>query len=64
NRLKPPALQQPAKDKPPGRGINDTPVCMNWDTVIRSFQVLSRELIIPLVLKRASKEQGDKRSSG
>jgi hypothetical protein len=51
-RLRPPALQQREKNKPPGRGINDTPVCMNWDTVIRSFQVLSRELIIPLVRKR------------
>jgi hypothetical protein len=56
-RLRPPALQQRRKNKPPGRGINDTPVCMNWDTVIRSFQVLSRELIIPLVRKRASQEQ-------
>jgi hypothetical protein len=49
NRLRPPALQERRKDNPLGRGINDSPVCMNWDTVIRSFQVLSRELIIPLV---------------
>jgi len=36
---------------------------MNWDTVIRSFQVLSRELIIPLVLERVSKEQTATRGS-
>ena len=49
--LRPPDFPQRTKDKPLGRGINDSPVCMNWDTVIGSFQVLSRELIIPLVLK-------------
>jgi hypothetical protein len=64
NRLRPPDFRQPAKNKPLGRGINDSPVCMNWDTAIRSFQVLSREFIIALVLKGASKEQGGTRSSG